>query len=279
MRKEINKRLLTMLVATVVAANTMIMPNVLVNADNVESAENQSKVLTSSEISVFRYQVKMSTETVSVDSVAYRTVCKAPKAGEKITVEGSTYTVKDVGVIYTLDDNRTGKADKTVLDDSYTILDETTRTGSGSNEYYVGKKMYNGTVRTYGYVASDNGIVPAFAERDTEETNRDRYCYYVRTMGDMDALVANTIIARGFVVCTDGTIIYGETVQKRSIAELAHYLYTNGQIGNETSFNYIFEAILNSEVLRKCNEKFGNRYYVSEPDQFGWSPIVRPWET
>ncbi len=259
---------------------TMLMCSVAVNVmtfNTVNSiSADEDTVLTSSEIKIFGSQIKMSTESTTVDSITYRMIGKAPKAGEQIEAGGNTYTVERVGMIYVLDDNKTGKAANTVLGDEYTLLDETSLTGSGSNEYFVGRYQYKGKNRTFGYLASDQGMVPGFKSQDREDGDKDNLCYYVRTMTNMDAIVANTMIQRPFVLCTDGTIIYGEKIEKASVAEIAKNAYIGGKIGDRVSFNYVFDNILHTDYMRECSEKYGNRCYLEEPEEWGWSPIVSP---
>ena len=279
MRKKIVKKIFAAVLTCSVLMNGPAIYNLNVLAEEVQQGQQSETVITSSEISVFRYQLKMKTDEVDCDSVSFRTVAKAPKAGEKIVAEGKEYTVDRVGIIYKLDDNKSGKLENVVLDDSYTILDESTRTGIDSNEYFTGIKNYKDKNRTFGYLASDIGIVNSFSKYDKNEQNIERYCYYVRTMTNMEPIMANSLIIRAFVLCTDGTIIYGKESQKQSVAEIAFTLYTDGRIGVETSFNYVFENILNSQLLKECNELYGNKNYIETPLEFGWSPLVRPWET
>ena len=218
----------------------------------------------SSSISIEGFQIRSNypddaTETEK-KNIAYRTMCKAPKAGNTIKVGGKTYTVGDVGTIYAIDTNTKDKEGTNVLDASYTLLNETPVTGQQYT--YTGLRQYSGENVTYGYVAGDEAIISDYKAGDTDNV------YYAFTMRNMNEQMANTLWVRPFVVATDGTIIYGRSTAYTSVAEIANVLYTNSMSKNVTSHNYLFINILNNTEFLK--EK-GNPFYRDTEIQYGWN--------
>ena len=210
-------------------------------------------VLTSDQASVEGFQIK--TNNVG-EQVAFRTICKATKVGNQITAnDGNTYTVASVGTIYTLDTNNDGYRKNDVLNASYTILNSTAV--SGQEYTYTGAIQYKGTNRTYGYVATDGGVLSSWNPSDTDNT------YYVRTMTLPDVALTSSIYARAFVVTTDGTIIYGKKTATISVAEVADYLYKNSKARNYTAHKYLFTNILSKIATT-------NPYYRSTALPYGW---------
>jgi len=223
------------------------------------SIEGQTAM--SGDLNVEGFQIRINNP--SEESVAYRTVCKAPNVGDTITAGGNSYTVASVGTIYTLDPtNKTGNHANDVLNASYTHLDSDPEHIVEGEEYtYEGLQTYNSKNQTYGYVATGNAILSGWNASDTEHT------YYAMTMQGMDANMANTIFVRAFVKATDGTIIYSPKTAITSVARIANDLYTNNYVSNYAAHNYLYEAILHQSILSENN----NIYYRDTPLEYGWN--------
>lgn len=217
----------------------------------------------SSEISVEGFQIRSNypdgASTEEKNNVAYRTMCKAPKAGNTVKAGGKTYTVRDVGTIYAIDTNTRDKQGTNVLDASYTLLNETPITGQQYT--YTGLRKYGGNNVTYGYVASGEAIISDYKAGDRDNT------YYAFTMRNMNAQMANTLWVRPFVVATDGTIIYGKSTAYTSVAEIANVLYTNSMCKNVSSHNYLYNKILHNSILQQAQ----NPFYRTTEIQYGWN--------
>lgn len=199
-------------------------------------------------------------EEGSEKKVAFRTICKAPDIGQTITVSGKNYTVKNTGVIYTIDPNSSGNSAVDVLDNTYSILN--TQAISGNEYTYRGAKQYNNRDYTFGYVTTDNGIL----------SKEDGTMKYVRTMSDNSYygsdgtlnVMTNSFHVRGFVVAEDGTLIYGTDTVTMSIPEVANYLYKNVLSSNYNGHAYLYDTILS----RISSE---NPYYYNHKVDYGWN--------
>lgn len=209
--------------------------------------------ITSDSITVEGFQIKTNNPE---NTVGFRTICKAPNTSSKIVAsDGKTYTVDSMGTIYTLDPNTTGYRKNDMLNASYTIL---STTPVSEKEYtYVGSKLYNGEQPTYGYLATDVGIVTGWNPSDNANT------YYVRTMLDVNTNLENSIYARAFVIAKDGTFIYGKKTACISVAEVADHLYKNSKSNNYTAHKYLYSSILN-----KVSNT--NPYYRDATLPYGW---------
>lgn len=240
---------------------------------NIES-DGPTKSLTTSvgvkyspEISIEGFQIRSNypddATTEEKNNVAFRTMCKAPKKNGTVKVGGKTYTVKDVGTIYALDTNTRDKNGTNVLDASYTLLNETPV--SGQQYKYTGFRTYQGTNKTYGYVAEDDAIISDYKAGDTDNV------YYAFTMQGMNQDMANTLWVRPFVVANDsaGTIIYGKSTAYTSVAEIANKLYSTSMCKNITSHNYLFEKILNNSILQTAQNPFYRT--PSQTVEYGWN--------
>ena len=234
-----------------------------------ESADTTVSVSTgvkyNSEISIEGFQIRSNypddATAEEKNNVAFRTVCKAPKAGSTIKAGGKTYTVASVGTIYAKDTNTRDKQGTNVLDASYTLLNETPVTGQQYS--YVGFRKYNNINVTFGYVAGTDAIVEDYKAGDTDNT------YYAFTMRNMNTDMANTLWVRPFIVATDGSIVYGKTTAYTSVAEIANNLYVNSMCKNATGHEYLFDKILNNSVLSTNNNPF---YRASDQKiQYGWN--------
>lgn len=200
------------------------------------------------------------------DSVAYRAICKAPNVGSVITVDGSDYTVEDVGTIYAIDTDYSGDVDNSQVDGSvYTLLDPTavdSEVEEANGYKYVGENLYNGSNRTYGYIATDEGIISSTETTDTENT------YYVRTMEGMDELMEYTLHVRAFVTALDAdgsrVFVYGDSVADVSVAEIAHYIYVKSLSSNYRGHDYLYDNIL-SKISTT------NPFYMSTTINYGWN--------
>lgn len=217
----------------------------------------------SSEIAVEGFQIRSNypddATAEEKNNVAYRTMCKAPKAGNTVKAGGKTYTVGDVGTIYAIDTNTRDKQGTNVLDASYTLLNETPITGQQYS--YTGLRKYGGNNVTYGYLASGEAIISDYKAGDRDNT------YYAFTMRNMNAQMANTLWVRPFVVATDGTIIYGKSTAYTSVAEIANVLYTNSMSKNVTSHDYLYNKILHNSILQQAQ----NPFYRDAQIQYGWN--------
>ena len=140
----------------------------------------------SQDISIEGFQIRSNyPDGTTPSSVAYRTMCKAPKAGSTVKAGGKTYTVASVGTIYAMDTNTRDKQGTNVLDASYTLLNETPVTGQ--QYQYTGYRAYQGVNKTFGYIAGPDAVISDYKAGDTDNT------YYAFTMQNMDELMANTI--------------------------------------------------------------------------------------
>ncbi|MCR5430166.1 MAG: hypothetical protein K6E58_02920 [Eubacterium sp.] len=216
----------------------------------------------SQDISVEGFQIRSNyPDGTTPSSVAYRTMCKAPKAGSTVKAGGKTYTVASVGTIYALDTNTRDKDGTNVLDASYTLLNETPITGE--DYHYTGYRTYQGVNKTFGYLAGPDAVISDYKAGDTDNT------YYAFTMQNMDEFMANTIWVRPFVVANDsaGTIIYGKSTAFTSVAEIANVLYTNSMCKNKTSHDYLYSAILNNSRLQQAQ----NPFYRTTEITYGWN--------
>lgn len=225
-----------------------------VTVENVEVSK-MGAAITSESVMVEGFQIKTNNTT---DTVGFRTVCKAPNKGSQIVAsDGKTYTVESMGTIYTLDTNYNGYRRNDMLNASYTLLNPTAV--SGQSYTYVGANEYDGAQRTFGYVATDEGIAKDWNTSDKDNT------YYVRTMNGMSAnnMLEYSIHVRAFVVTTDGTIVYGKKTACISVAEVADYLYKNSKSKNFTAHKYLYNSIL----TKVANT---NPYYRDSTLSYGW---------
>lgn len=223
------------------------------------------EVLISSDISVTGFQIK--TNVSEEEGVSFRALCKAPDKGSVIRIQGKSYTVVNFGTIYTRDLNVSGINSNNHFDKSYTELDTTPYQHSDDTEKYgfkyIGQKDYEGTIVTFGYIATDRGV--------TEQEKG--FTTYVRTMTNMDDSVRNTLYVRGFAEVTDEEnnhlIVYGEKASAISIAEIAYQVYGNSMAPNKEGHDYLY-----NEILHKLPET--SPFYKETPDEFGWGGIVKP---
>lgn len=222
-------------------------------------------VLTNPNISVVGYQIKTNGEMRN--GISFRTVCQAPNLGSVISVDGTDYTVTNLGVIYTKDPNTSGMNASNILDKSYTELNtipcSKLISGGAYDFKYIGMKSYLDKIVTFGYIATDKGIIGT----------KDGYTSYVRTMTSMDPYVTNCLHIRAFVEAVDeeekDVIIYGSTVSLASVAEIAYKVYMKSGAPDEEGHNYIYNVILN-----KLPES--NPFYKDIPEEYGWGGIVKP---
>lgn len=217
---------------------------------------SEEGILKSSKIAIEGFQIRTNDALASIN---YRTMCKAPNIGSKITVDGTEYTIDSLGTSYALDTNYDGNDAHNNLDSSYTILDPTPV--SSSNPKYQGVKPYAGQNRTHGYIASSEAIIPDWKEGDTANT------YYAFTMQGMDDIACYTIWVRPFVKTTTGELIYGNTTAFTSVAEIASHLYTNSLAKNISSHNYLYNSIVHNTSIVPTT----NPYYQAEEVVYGWS--------
>ena len=197
--------------------------------DEQQISGTQTVLLTSNDVSVSGFQMKTnwSEEDENQGLVGFRTVCKAPNVGGKVTVGKVSYTVAKFGTLYTIEpdkgipDGTSFTASGTLLK-SYNLNDETAET---VNPF------------TLAATATENAI----KEKD------DTYSSYVQTMQDtIDNLhPGNKIHVRAFVVTTGGTIIYSTKSVSTCIARVASYMYQKSLASNYRGHEYLYKSILN----------------------------------
>ena len=197
--------------------------------DEQQISGTQTVLLASDDVSVSGFQMKTnwSEEDENQGLVGFRTVCKAPNIGGRITVGKVSYTVAKFGTLYTIEpdqgipDGTSFTASGTLLK-SYNLNDETAET---VNPF------------TLAATATENAI----KEKD------DTYSSYVQTMQDtIDNLhPGNKIHVRAFVVTTGGTIIYSTKSVSTCIARVASYMYQKSLASNYRGHEYLYKSILN----------------------------------
>lgn len=229
--------------------------------DEQQISGTQTVLLTSNDVSVSGFQMKTnwSEEDENQGLVGFRTVCKAPNVGGKVTVGKVSYTVAKFGTLYTIEpdkgipDGTSFTASGTLLK-SYNLNDETAET---VNPF------------TLAATATENAI----KEKD------DTYSSYVQTMQDtIDNLhPGNKIHVRAFVVTTGGTIIYSTKSVSTCIARVASYMYQKSLASNYRGHEYLYKSILNVPQFVPA-EKYtgyfttkGNPYYRDSKVVYGWN--------
>lgn len=229
--------------------------------DEQQISGTQTVLLTSNDVSVSGFQMKTnwSEEDENQGLVGFRTVCKAPNVGGKVTVGKVSYTVAKFGILYTIEpdkgipDGTSFTASGTLLK-SYNLNDETAET---VNPF------------TLAATATENAI----KEKD------DTYSSYVQTMQDtIDNLhPGNKIHVRAFVVTTGGTIIYSTKSVSTCIARVASYMYQKSLASNYRGHEYLYKSILNVAQFVPAEKYTGyfttkdNPYYRDSKVVYGWN--------
>ncbi len=229
--------------------------------DEQQISGTQTVLLTSNDVSVSGFQMKTnwSEEDENQGLVGFRTVCKAPNIGGKITVGKVSYTVAKFGTLYTIEpdkgipDGTSFTASGTLLK-SYNLNDETAET---VNPF------------TLAATATENAI----KEKD------DTYSSYVQTMQDtIDNLhPGNKIHVRAYVVTTGGTIIYSTKSVSTCIARVASYMYQKSLASNYRGHEYLYKSILNVPQFVPAEKYTGyfttkdNPYYRESKVVYGWN--------
>ena len=229
--------------------------------DEQQISGTQTVLLTSNDVSVSGFQMKTnwSEEDENQGLVGFRTVCKAPNVGGKVTVGKVSYTVAKFGTLYTIEpdkgipDGTSFTASGTLLK-SYNLNDETAET---VNPF------------TLAATATENAI----KEKD------DTYSSYVQTMQDtIDNLhPGNKIHVRAFVVTTGGTIIYSTKSVSTCIARVASYMYQKSLASNYRGHEYLYKSILNVAQFVPAKKYTGyfttkdNPYYRDSKVVYGWN--------
>ncbi len=229
--------------------------------DEQQISGTQTVLLTSNDVSVSGFQMKTnwSEEDENQGLVGFRTVCKAPNIGGKVTVGKVSYTVAKFGTLYTIEPDK-GIPDGTsfiasgTLLKSYNLNDETAET---VNPF------------TLAATATENAI----KEKD------DTYSSYVQTMEDtIDNLhPGNKIHVRAFVVTTGGTIIYSTKSVSTCIARVASYMYQKSLASNYRGHEYLYKSILNVAQFVPAEKYTGyfttkdNPYYRDSKVVYGWN--------
>lgn len=229
--------------------------------DEQQISGTQTVLLTSNDVSVSGFQMKTnwSEEDENQGLVGFRTVCKAPNVGGRITVGKVSYTVAKFGTLYTIEpdkgipDGTSFTASGTLLK-SYNLNDETAET---VNPF------------TLAATATENAI----KEKD------DTYSSYVQTMQDtIDNLhPGNKIHVRAFVVTTGGTIIYSTKSVSTCIARVASYMYQKSLASNYRGHEYLYKSILNVPQFVPAEKYTGyfttkdNPYYRDSKVVYGWN--------
>ncbi|MBR3646127.1 MAG: discoidin domain-containing protein [Lachnospiraceae bacterium] len=217
-----------------------------------------SSFMFSDAISVEGFQMK--TNGINGD-VAFRTVCKAPKTGSTITVDGHTYTVAGMGTIFTLDPNPTYDKNNNLITPRYTVLDPSMQTDPNEYNAYLGYYKYNNVNYTYGYVATQAGIISDYNPADKDNS------YYVRTMTGIDSQLINKIMhVRAFVVTTDNKFIYGTEVKDISVGEVAAYIYDHSSAPNYHGHEYLYSILSDASFIGEDSP-----YYRPNKKEYGWN--------
>lgn len=221
-----------------------------------------STVKSTSNISIegFQIQTNFPDRSDPPDHVAFRSMCKAPNKGSKMTIDDKQYEVDKFGIVYALDyENNTGYNENNNLDASYTLLNETPVVGEDWT--YEGLRTYDDNDVAYGFVATNKAIIEDYKPADTDNT------YYAITMPNMDPMARCTIFFRAYVVATDGTIIYGKTTAYTSVCEIADIIYSNSMSKNASSHDYIYNGILHNTSITPAT----NPHYKASPITYGWN--------
>ncbi len=193
-------------------------------------------------------------------SVAFRTVCKAPSIGAKFTArDGREYTVASIGIIYSIDENKTGDNSKMTIGPANTILNpqEVTPEKEAEKGYKYEGKSDNALI-TKGYVATPSAVLGSSGG----------YTTYAITMQGMDTQMANSMLVRSFIVATDGTFIYSTKVARVSVAEIADYMYYNSLCNNDNGHKYLYDTILNSSYTAT------SKYHRTQELEYGWNSTI-----
>ena len=229
--------------------------------DEQQISGTQTVLLTSNDVSVSGFQMKTnwSEEDENQGLVGFRTVCKAPNVGGKVTVGKVSYTVAKFGTLYTIEPDQnipegTSFTASGTLLKSYNLNDETAET---VNPF------------TLAATATENAI----KEKD------DTYSSYVQTMQDtIDNLhPGNKIHVRAFVVTTGGTIIYSTKSVSTCIARVASYMYQKSLASNYRGHEYLYKSILNVAQFVPAEKYTGyfttkdNPYYRDSKVVYGWN--------
>lgn len=271
--RKFSKSIISYIVAT-----TMIVGMLPV----VGLADQGEEILISDQIGIFGFQIKDAYDDNGEPDITFRTIGYGPKVGETITANGREYVIERTGIIYTLDSDDSGFYDRTQLDDSYTLLDMSTRTGAGMEEYYEGATKYYGRSLTYGFLTTDAGYAEAYStvsQKNEDGTIVPLGTGYVRTMRSVGDLVANVMHIRAFVLTTDGNIIYSNKTEKASVASIAYTVYEKGKMPSKEGHQYVYDNIIHGEFLRQIYEKDNTYPYYWKSSltvEWGWSDIVKP---
>lgn len=229
--------------------------------DEQQISGTQTVLLTSNDVSVSGFQMKTnwSEEDENQGLVGFRTVCKAPNVGGKVTVGKVSYTVAKFGTLYTIEPDK-GIPDGTSFTASGTLL----------KSYNLNDETAE-TVNPFTLVAT--ATENAIKEKD------DTYSSYVQTMRDtIDNLhPGNKIHVRAFVVTTGGTIIYSTKSVSTCIARVASYMYQKSLASNYRGHEYLYKSILNVPQFVPAEKYTGyfttknNPYYRDSKVVYGWN--------
>lgn len=229
--------------------------------DEQQISGTQTVLLASDDVSVSGFQMKTnwSEEDENQGLVGFRTVCKAPNIGGRITVGKVSYTVAKFGTLYTIEPDQ-GIPDGTSFTASGTLL----------KSYNLNNETAE-TVNPFTLVAT--ATENAIKEKD------DTYSSYVQTMQDtIDNLhPGNKIHVRAFVVTTGGTIIYSTKSVSTCIARVASYMYQKSLASNYRGHEYLYKSILNVPQFVPAEKYTGyfttknNPYYRDSKVVYGWN--------
>lgn len=248
-----------------VLLSIILIMSTIINV-KVNSVMAETTVLTSPLISITGFQIK--TNGLATQGICFRTVCKAPDKGSVVTVNGKQYTVKELGTVYTKDSNTSGSNANNAYDESYTILNPVPypeeALKKGYDFKYVGEKSEGARVLTFGYIATDNGVIG----------QNEGYTTYARTMTNMDAYVRNSLFVRAFVEAVDEegniVLIYADEVHTLSVAEMAYKVYAQGKAPDKEGHEYIYDKILHKLPTY-------SPFYMETTVEYGWGGgIVTP---
>lgn len=227
--------------------------------DEQQISGTHSNLLTSNDVSVQGFQMKTNWDEAYTGDTqfGFRTVCQAPNIGGTVRVNNVSYTVAQIGTIYTIEGDKNLPAGVT-FDSTCTLLRYDEETGK-----------YVPSVDTFGYMftATDKGIV---AKDNVNST-------YVQTIeGLMKQFpMANKIHVRAFVVTTGGTIIYGRKSVNTSVARVAAYMYNKSMATNIRGHEYLFDNFVNVNNFAMADNPYftskANPYYSNKTIAYGWN--------
>ncbi|MCR5835066.1 MAG: hypothetical protein K6G88_01000 [Lachnospiraceae bacterium] len=280
MKEFFNNIILKTFMLVMVASAAVTVNNIIIKADDVPEVYT----LSDSDLAVEGFQIRAAAPDIESGTtvVGFRAVMKAPKIGSVITVADQDMTVLNYGTIYVIDANKDGLMDggdaiPRAYSKDYTVLD---RDNGATTTSVAGSSLttYRGIIdkaHTVGYINSENAVLPGY---NIEDTTHD---YYATTMLSRESdsslwIIPHYMQVRPFIVAEDSEhnthFVYGYYSYTTSVARISYNVYKSGKVSNYNVYNYIYNKILHSDLLRTEFEKNNTyKYYLSAPLEYGWS--------